>query len=72
MNRLHLQPNDDIHDAIDLLEENGIPTCVIGARLYVCLAHQLRDAQGLLEEPDYVVREPVDVRAFREATCRTP
>lgn len=57
----------------DLLESRGIPTDLNtgsfagrGA-LLVCINEQYEDALALLENPEHVVAEPVDVAQFRQA-----
>ena len=66
----------------DLLESNGIPAVIQsddtgrmltpfltrGQSLWVYIDSQADEAKVLLEDPDYVVANPVDVDAFYELT----
>ena len=74
MQPLQLKPSDDVADVIFLLKESGIPTFVShgsdGPHLYVCIPGQFEDAQLLLEDPEHVVREPVNVQAFSDTIAQ--
>jgi hypothetical protein len=64
---------DNVEDVVALLDQKGIPTFTRrgrdGVMVYVCLPRHYEDAFRLLKDPDHVVKEPVDVQAFREAAA---
>lgn len=57
----------------DLLESRGIPTDITRTSedgpvaLYVCINAQYADALALLENPEHVVAQPVDIAQYRRS-----